>query len=71
LLHVAPPALQIFSSNAQKPIMAAPASEHNLKNDTTYLEHVEDPKDRINIAFAQNTNAKYILTPRHLITLHK
>lgn len=51
--------------------MAAPASEHNLKNDTTYLEHVEDPKDRINIAFAQNTNAKYILTPRHLITLHK
>jgi hypothetical protein len=42
--------------------MATPASELPLKNDTTYLEHVEDPKDRINVSFAQNTNAKYILT---------
>jgi hypothetical protein len=38
--------------------MAAPSSESSLKKDTTLLEHVEDPKDRINVDFQQNVNAK-------------
>ncbi|KAF8849552.1 hypothetical protein BDZ45DRAFT_604243 [Acephala macrosclerotiorum] len=29
-----------------------------MKKDTVHLEHVEDPKDRINVSFSQNINAK-------------
>lgn len=45
-------------SALQLPIMATPSSEATLKKDTTLLEHVEDPKDRINVDFQQNVNAK-------------
>ncbi|KAE8446528.1 hypothetical protein EG329_011860 [Mollisiaceae sp. DMI_Dod_QoI] len=38
--------------------MATSSSDPSFKKDNTMLEHVEDPKDRINVSFAQNINAK-------------
>ena len=38
--------------------MAHPSSEPTLKTDMAVLEHVEDSKDRINVDFQQNVNAK-------------
>jgi hypothetical protein len=38
--------------------MAHPSSEPTLKKDMAVLEHVEDSKDRINVDFEQNVNAK-------------
>lgn len=44
-------------------------TDSSMKKDTTHLEHVEDPKDRINVSFAQNINAKYVLPLAHRLTL--
>jgi hypothetical protein len=38
--------------------MAHPYSEPTLKKDMAVLENVEDSKDRINVDFQQNVNAK-------------
>ncbi len=49
--------------------MATTSFNPTVKHETAYLEHVEDSKDRINITFAKNTNAKYVLTRRHPTSL--
>ena len=38
--------------------MDSPTFDATMKKDTTMHEHVEDPKDRINVDFQQNVNAK-------------
>jgi hypothetical protein len=40
--------------------MPTPAAMENTKKGMAHLEHVEDPKDRIIVDFAQNINAKYV-----------
>jgi len=43
--------------------MESPNFDVTMKKDTTMHEHVEDHKDRINVDFQQNVNAKYSPLP--------